>query len=402
MGTVRTAKNCACGNPEAIAGKASLNHEPSNKKPVRLLKGFVMTAKDFSSLPITYREYKFSQGFPVLLMQGDRISDHVDFIHFHNCIEIALCEKGSMTWNLENTYRQVHAGDFLFLPPFYTHASFFPPQADSDVCCYYLFFNPQEVLAPFYPKGLPEEMFWYRYADFPKIFRASAFKEEAVLIRMIIETILKKEEYCLQTVSGLLEALLIRFYRWHLKDSDVSCQEDLPASALKNPVEIHSGSSREAQGNNAVEVHSKRTFGAQVESPVGSRPENLRARLFPAIAYMDREYAREPDIALLAQLCGLSEKQFLAYFRSGFHQTPLQYLRGIRIRKACYYLISTEDSILSIALEAGFHSHSGFNRIFRDIMGCSPQTFRNEKREILKSAPKYLPYKASGEIGVER
>lgn len=315
-----------------------------------------MTAKDLSSLPVTYREYEFAQGFPVLLMQGVQTSDHVDFIHFHNCIEVALCEKGSMTWNLENTYWQVKEGDFLFLPPFYTHASFFPPQEEPDVCCHYLFFDPQEVLAPFYPGGLPEEILWYRYVDFPKFFRRDDFEEEVVLIRLITEAILQKEEYCLQTVSGLLETLLVRLYRRHLEKTDVS-----------------------------------------TESP----PENLRARLFPAISYMDREYAQEPDTALLAQLCGLSEKQFLAYFRSGFRQTPLQYLRGVRIRKACNRLISTEDSILSIALETGFQSHSGFNRTFRDIMGCSPQTFRNEKREILKSAPRYAPYKARGEIGVE-
>lgn len=340
-----------------------------------------MTVRDFSSIPITYREYEFAQGFPVLLMQGVRISDHVDFFHFHNCIEIALCEKGFMTWNLENTSRQVNAGDFLFLPPFYTHASFFPPQEDADVCCHYLFFNPREVLASFYSRGLPEEMLWYHYVDFPKIFRAGAFKEEAALIRSIIETIVRKEEYCLQTVSGLLEILLVRLYRWHLERTDISGQgnsdqEDMSAFALKNAA--------------------KSRFESSVQFE-----ENYRARLFPAISYMDREYARKPDIALLAQLCGLSEKRFLAYFRNDFHQTPLQYLRGVRIRKACYCLTSTEDSILSIALETGFQSYSGFNRTFRSIMGCSPQTFRDQKREILKSAPRYAPYKASGEIGIE-
>lgn len=321
-----------------------------------------MTAKNYSTLPITYREYKFSQGFPVLLMQGTEISGHADFIHFHNCIEIALCETGSMTWNLENAYSRVNAGDFLFLPPFYTHASFFPPQVPSRVCCHYLFFNPEEILAPFYPKGLPEEMFWYRYTDFPKIFREEDFEEEAALIRLIIETISRQEEYCPQTVTGLLETLLIRLYRRYREFS----------------------------------------AGSPSGDSVGPRPENLRARLFPAISYMDREFAHDPDTALLAQLCGLSQKQFLAYFRSSFHQTPLQYLRVTRIRKACFSLVSTEDSILSIALDVGFHSHSGFNRIFREIMGCSPQSFRNEKREILKSAPKYAPYRASGRIGIEK
>lgn len=321
-----------------------------------------MTGKEQSSLPVTYREYEFSRNFPVLLMQGTQISDHVDFIHFHNCIEIAFCENGSMTWNLENTYRQVNAGDFLFLPPFYTHASFFPSQVDANVCCHYLFFDPPGILSPYYPKGLPEELLWYRYADFSKIFRERDFQEEAALVRLIIETILRKEKYCLQTVSGLLETLLIRLYRRH--------QETLDGVSHKKEAE--------------------------------SRPENLRARLFPAISYMDREYAQEPDMTLLAQLCGFSEKQFLSCFRNAFCQTPLQYLRGVRIRKACFCLISTEDSILSIALETGFHSHSGFDRTFRDVMGCSPQVFRNEKREILKSAPRYAPYKASGEVGVEK
>lgn len=316
-----------------------------------------MNVKEYSSLPVTYREYVFSQDFPVLLMQGNQITDRVDFIHFHNCIEIALCEKGTMTWNLENTFTQVAEGDFLFLPPFYTHASFFPPQTDQEVCCHYLFFNPQDVLASFYPKGLPEEMRWYRYVDYPKIFRKEFFREEAALIRLIIETISQRKEHCKQTVSGLLEAFLVCLYRWHQEK-----QEDLWPK---------------------------------------NRAENLRARLFPALSYLDREYARDLETALLAQMCGLSVKQFLEYFRSSFHQTPLQYLRAVRIQKACFYLVSTEDSILSIALETGFHSHSGFNRTFRDIMGRSPQSFRNEKRGILKSAPKHAPYRASGQIGVE-
>ena len=60
-----------------------------------------MTANN-KSLPITYREYKFAEEFPILLMEGKSTSPQIDFIHFHNCIEIAFCNKGTMTWNLEN------------------------------------------------------------------------------------------------------------------------------------------------------------------------------------------------------------------------------------------------------------------------------------------------------------
>ncbi len=62
------------------------------------------------------------------------------------------------------------------------------------MCAAFFFFDPQEVLTSFYPKGLPEELLWYRYADFPKIFRESDFQEETRLIRLIMETILRKEE----------------------------------------------------------------------------------------------------------------------------------------------------------------------------------------------------------------
>ena len=78
------------------------------------------------NLPITYREYKFAEEFPILLMEGKSTSPQIDFIHFHNCIEIAFCRKGTMAWNLENRIFSLTPGNICFLPPFFTHGSFFP------------------------------------------------------------------------------------------------------------------------------------------------------------------------------------------------------------------------------------------------------------------------------------
>ena len=72
------------------------------------------------NLPITYREYKFAEEFPILLMEGKSTSPQIDFIHFHNCIEIAFCRKGTMTWNLENRIFSLTPGNICFLPPFFT------------------------------------------------------------------------------------------------------------------------------------------------------------------------------------------------------------------------------------------------------------------------------------------
>lgn len=75
-----------------------------------------------NSPSITYREYKFASDFPFLLMQGTHISSQTDFVHFHNCVEIALLE-------------------------------------NEDVLCHYIFFNPEQLLASLHPNGFSEEFF---------------------------------------------------------------------------------------------------------------------------------------------------------------------------------------------------------------------------------------------------
>lgn len=297
------------------------------------------------SLPITYREYRFAPDFPLLLMEVTSTTPLADFIHFHNCIEIAVCEQGTMDWNLENNTCQMTPGSFCLLPPFFTHASFFPAQ-EGEVLCHYLFFNPEQLLKPFYPNGLPEEFQWYHYTGFHKIMNGTDYPEELQLLRQILYELQEEKPFYQQTILGLVEALLTLFYRHH-------------------------------QGN-----------------PVFMPSSNSIPDLFPAISYLDTEYLQEPDIALLAQLCGLSRKQFLEKFRQSFHQTPLQYLKTLRVRKACYLLTSTETGILDIALQTGFQSLSGFNRSFQSVIGCSAQTFRNEKRAIVKKNPRHAPFVA--------
>ena len=298
------------------------------------------------NLPVTYREYKFAADFPILLMEVKSTTPQIDFIHFHNCIEIAFCQSGTMTWNLENQVSSLSPGNICFLPPFFTHGSFFPPQ-EGEVSCSYLFFNPEQLLAPFYPNGLPSEFTWYQYTDFYKLLSGEQFCEEVELIRMIIGELTDRVGHYRTAVRGMVETLLVLLYRKH-----------------------------------------------QGCSVFGGGGSSL-PQLFPAISYLDSEYAAELDTAHLAYLCGLSSRQFMQRFQESFQQTPLQYLRIVRIQKACRMLTSSETGILDIALQTGFHSLSSFNRYFHKIVGSSPQAFRNDRRAIVKKDPRYAPYRAT-------
>lgn len=159
-------------------------------------------------------------------------------------------------------------------PSLFTHSSRFPPQQEKDVLCYYLFLNPEKLLAPFYPGGLPQEFLWYRYTDFPKVFRKEAFEKEIALIREIMEEMEEPGDFGQEMVCGLVQALMASLY----------CRfRDRPTLIVKGSF-----------------------------LPV----------LFPAILHLETEYAAYPDTALLAHLCGLSQRHFLDEFKNSFHQTP--------------------------------------------------------------------------------
>ena len=61
--------------------------------------------------------------------------------------------------------------------------------------------------------------------------------------------------------------------------------------------------------------------------------------------------------------------------------SPIKYLQNFRITRAQHMLTVTDISVESIALSCGYQSAEAFHKIFRQLTGTSPKTFRKEKRE---------------------
>ncbi len=70
---------------------------------------------------------------------------------------------------------------------------------------------------------------------------------------------------------------------------------------------------------------------------------------------------------------------FTKHFKCITGVTPYEYLLLQRIENASRLLLDTELSVLEIAYECGFNSHSNFNKIFKRITGLSPKEFRNRR-----------------------
>jgi len=111
------------------------------------------------------------------------------------------------------------------------------------------------------------------------------------------------------------------------------------------------------------------------DSPLQFKIERLKL----VISYMQLHYQRPIRIAELAEQIPMSEGQFYRFFKSMTHQTPLEYLNTLRIRKAADLLTQPHAKIANVAMDVGFEHISYFVKIFRDRMQCTPSEFRKRK-----------------------
>ncbi len=90
---------------------------------------------------------------------------------------------------------------------------------------------------------------------------------------------------------------------------------------------------------------------------------------------------REPiGLDDVARAVGLHPDYAATLFRKTFGVTPTRLVLQHRIMHAQRELATTDDKILSVALEAGFGSLSRFNTAFRMMCGCSPREYRRMHR----------------------
>jgi AraC-like DNA-binding protein len=93
------------------------------------------------------------------------------------------------------------------------------------------------------------------------------------------------------------------------------------------------------------------------------------------------EYMRENINTLvtledLAGVAGLSVSHYCAVFKQKTMQTPLQLYTSMKIQRACQLLQNRNQTIKTIAYNLGFFDQYHFSKVFKQIMGVAPKTFR--------------------------
>ena len=81
-------------------------------------------------------------------------------------------------------------------------------------------------------------------------------------------------------------------------------------------------------------------------------------------------------LSTLAALAGWSPFHLHRAFRALVGETPKQYTLRLRLERAAARLVASDDSVLDIALDAGFKSHEVFTRAFGRHFGQTPTAHR--------------------------
>ncbi len=92
--------------------------------------------------------------------------------------------------------------------------------------------------------------------------------------------------------------------------------------------------------------------------------------------YVDRNLYREITLEEVSKHVNFSMYHFTRFFKDTTGMTFWQYLNNYKVSKAANYLINTTDTISEIAFNSGFNSIKTFNRVFKQIKGCSPSEFK--------------------------
>lgn len=111
-----------------------------------------------------------------------------------------------------------------------------------------------------------------------------------------------------------------------------------------------------------------------------SREKERLKKMDSVFQYVDSNYQEHIDLDDISKSIGFSEYYFTKFFKENTGVTFLDYLNNYRIKKAEWRIIEEDETIAEIAYNCGFNSIKTFNRLFKNIVGCTPMKYRRDNK----------------------
>ncbi|GAA1476669.1 hypothetical protein GCM10009623_11150 [Nocardioides aestuarii] len=105
-------------------------------------------------------------------------------------------------------------------------------------------------------------------------------------------------------------------------------------------------------------------------------PGDVLVHLRRARDHLDRHYADDFDLDLLAGLAGMSRYHFVRSFAVTYRTTPAAYLAERRVERAQDLLRAANLTVTEVCHAVGYSSLGSFSSKFREVVGESPSDFQ--------------------------
>ena len=121
--------------------------------------------------------------------------------------------------------------------------------------------------------------------------------------------------------------------------------------------------------------------GTQTKPHTNSRgtsalPKHVLRRIIERM----RSFSSDLSLQALANESGYSRVHFIRMFKAATGYSPHNYLLNLKLERARELLKNPSTSLIDIALDCGFSSHSHMSRIFHRIVGVTPSAYRRSLR----------------------
>lgn len=118
-------------------------------------------------------------------------------------------------------------------------------------------------------------------------------------------------------------------------------------------------------------------------------------RILKVLLFIQEHLDEELSLGELARLAHFSPCHFHRIFRGMVGEGLHEHVRRLRLERAALRLRSGCDSILNLALDAGYETHEAFTRAFRAMFGQPPSAYREAHAVQRLTAPARVHYSAA-------
>lgn len=266
------------------------------------------------------------------------LSETPSALHYHDFFEIGYCERGAGIFNVDGDPIPFH-GECVSI--IYEGQAHIAQSTNADRSFWHFLYIDLSLLFAGGNLAGPDALgrrhclHWQDYS-FPCILPRSEYPEFFELVRQILRESSEMNELALESIRGLVYALLVKHERLFVPLSD----------------SVHAGSASRVR---------------------------LMQELEPALNYINEHFAEPVTVDQLVAVSSLSKSNLQRKMIALTGRPPLQYVHLTRLKYACALLTDRSRSIADVAGEVGYNL-SSFNREFRKEFGASPSEWL-KKRE---------------------